>query len=92
MHELAFGNQKVDLTHGTDNSGIVRNVDIEKWSLDVYNFVLSKWGEENIAAFIIHLDEINPHIHCTLLSIDHDNKFAYKKSLQVPVSMIIKGG
>ena len=37
-----------------------------------------KYGEENIAAFIVHLDELNPHIHCTLLPIENE-RFAYKK-------------
>jgi hypothetical protein len=79
MHELAFGEQKVDTSHGADNSKIVRKPEIEQWALDVYNFVARKYGEENIAAFIVHLDELNPHVHCTLLPIDRDNKFAYKK-------------
>jgi hypothetical protein len=40
--------------------------------------VARKYGEENIASFVIHLDETNPHLHCTLLPIK-DGKFAYKK-------------
>ena len=48
MHELAFGNQKVDLTKGADNSGITRCKDIENWALDVYNFMARRYGEENI--------------------------------------------
>jgi hypothetical protein len=79
MHEIAFGDQKVDTSHGADNSHITRCKDVEQWALDVYNFVAKKWGEENIAAFVVHLDELNPHIHCTLLPIDRDGKFAYKK-------------
>lgn len=79
MHELAFGTQKVDLSKkDADNSHITRCEDIEKWALDVYNFAAQKWGEENIASFVVHLDETNPHCHCTLLPI-RDNKFAYKK-------------
>ena len=78
MLELAFGNQSVDLSHGADNSHLKREKEIGQWALDVYNFVSKKWGEENIAAFIVHLDEMNPHIHCTLLPIQ-DGKFAYKK-------------
>lgn len=78
MHEIAFGEQQVDLDKGADNSHITRNSDIEKWALDVYNFVARKWGEENIAAFIVHLDETNPHVHCTLLPIQN-GRFAFKK-------------
>lgn len=79
MHEIAFGNQKVDLTQGADNSHIKRSPDIERWSQDMYRFASDKWGEENIVAFIVHLDETNPHIHMTLLPIDKDKKFAFKK-------------
>lgn len=78
MTELAFGNQKVDLTHGANNSHLHRCKDIEDWAKDVYRFISDKYGEENIAAFIVHLDETNPHVHCTLLPIK-DGKFAYKR-------------
>ena len=70
MHELAFGNQKVDLTKGADNSGITRCKDIENWALDVYNFMARRYGEENIISFYVHLDEKNPHIHCTMVPVD----------------------
>lgn len=45
---------------------------------DAYRFICDKYGEQNIAAFVAHLDEQNPHIHCTLLPIK-DGKFAYKE-------------
>jgi archaellum component FlaC len=79
MLEIAFGNQKVDLTQGADNSHIKRSPDIERWAQDMYRFASDKWGEENIVAFIVHLDETNPHVHMTLLPIDKDKKFAFKK-------------
>jgi hypothetical protein len=78
MHEIAFGDQKVNLNKAADNSKIVRKPEIEQWAMDVYNFVAHKWGEENIASFVVHLDEMNPHCHCTLLPIQ-DGKFSYKK-------------
>ena len=78
MHELAFGTQTVNLNKDADNSHIKRCPDIEKWALDVYRFVADKWGEENIAGFVVHLDETNPHCHCTLLPIK-DGRFAFKK-------------
>lgn len=78
MHEIAFGDQHVDLNKDADNSRIKRHPDIEKWALDVYDFVVGKWGEENIAGFIVHLDETYPYIHCTLLPIQN-GRFAYKK-------------
>lgn len=78
MHELAFGDQAVNLNKDADNSHIKRCPDIEKWALDVYRFVADKWGEENIAGFVVHLDETNPHCHCTLLPI-REGRFAFKK-------------
>ena len=60
------------------NTRIKRMSDIERWAKDVYSFVSGKYGEQNIAAFIVHLDELNPHVHCTLLPIK-DGRFAYKE-------------
>lgn len=78
MHELAFGKQFVNFNEDADNSHIVRQKEIEQWAKDVYSFVSGRYGEQNIAAFIVHLDELNPHVHCTLLPIK-DGKFAYKE-------------
>ena len=78
MHELAFGTQDVDFEKGADNSRVKRKSDIERWAKDVYSFVCGRYGEQNIAAFIVHLDELNPQVHCTLLPIK-DGKFAYKE-------------
>ena len=78
MHELAFGTQNVDFDEGANNTRIKRMSDIERWAKDVYSFVSGKYGEQNIAAFIVHLDELNPHVHCTLLPIK-DGRFALEK-------------
>lgn len=79
MHRLAFGDQAVNLNRGADNSLITRNKAIENWAIDTYNFMARKYGEENIAAFVVHMDEINPHVHCTVLPIAENNKFSWKK-------------
>lgn len=79
MHRLAFGSQKVDLEKGADNSTIKRMPEIENWAMDMYRFMSDKYGEKNIAAFVVHLDETNPHIHCTLLPITELNKFSWKQ-------------
>lgn len=79
MLELAFGDQKVNVGDGANNSHLKRSRDIEQWAKDMYYFVSDRYGEENIAAFIVHLDETNPHIHLTLLPIDKNGRFAYKK-------------
>lgn len=75
MHEIAFGNQTVDLKDGADNSHIRRTRDIENWAKDMYDFFAKRYGEENIVSFVVHLDETNPHGHLTLLPIDNRNKF-----------------
>ena len=67
---MAFGDQRVDLTKGADNSGITRCKYIEEWAKDIYSFMAKKYGEENIMSFYVHLDEMNPHIHCTLVPVD----------------------
>lgn len=69
MHRLAFGSQKVNLDEGADNSHIVRMKDIEKWALAQYRFACKQWGEENIIGFNVHLDELNPHLHCTVIPV-----------------------
>lgn len=79
MHRLAFGSQGVDLEHGADNSSIKRMPEIENWAKDMYRFMSDKFGEKNIAAFVVHLDETNPHIHCTVLPITKDEKLSWKK-------------
>lgn len=69
MHELAYGNQTVNLERGADNSHITRHQDIEHWAQDIYQFACKQWGEDNILGFYCHLDETNPHIHCTVLPV-----------------------
>lgn len=76
MLQLAFGDQKVDLTKGADNRHITRQHDIEEWARDQYNLMCKLYGEENIVAFIVHLDEKNPHVHCTVIP-EKDGKISY---------------
>lgn len=77
MRNLAFGNQKVNWEHGADNFGLKRMPEIEAWAKDAYAFMCKKYGEQNIAAFVVHLDETNPHVHCTVLPITKKNKFSF---------------
>ncbi len=77
MRKLAFGDQQVDYEHGADNSSVTRSPEIEKWATDMYKFMAKKYGEENIAAFVVHLDETNPHIHCTLVPITKYGKLSW---------------
>lgn len=79
MLKLAFGEQQVDFTKGADNSGLQRSKDIENWAVDSYKFLAKKFGEENIVSFYVHLDEKNPHVHCTVIPVDQKtNRISWK--------------
>lgn len=78
MREMAFGDQDVNYDKGADNSSVVRNKEIEDWAIDVYNFFAKKFGEQNIAAFVVHLDETNPHVHCKVLPVTESNKLSWR--------------
>lgn len=71
MRKFAFGNQKIEeknMTNVPDNSNLRRMPEIEEWAKDMYSFAVEKFGEQNIVAFVAHLDEKNPHIHATILT------------------------
>lgn len=70
MRKLAFGDQAVDFDNKeADNSWAKRSVAIERWAQDMYHFACEQWGEESIIGFYVHLDEYNPHIHCTVIPL-----------------------
>lgn len=76
MLQLAFGNQKIDLKKNADNSHLQRKEDIEKWAVAQYNLMCKLYGKDNVIAFVVHLDEKNPHVHCTILP-EKDGKISY---------------
>lgn len=79
MQRLAFGDQEVNYERGANNSNIVRKKGIEDWAIDTYNFMCKRFGKDNIAAFVVHLDELNPHVHCTVIPVDEKNRISWKK-------------
>ncbi len=77
MREMAFGDQI--LNEDTETNGhIIRQREIEQWAKDVYCFVCREFGEDNIASFIVHLDERNPHAHCVFVPITADGRLCAK--------------
>ena len=78
MLKLAFGDQHVDLSEYADNSNVTRKDEIEKWAIEQYNLMCKLYGEENIVAFVVHLDEKNPHVHCTLIP-EVEGKISFNK-------------
>lgn len=78
MVKLAFGDQDVSFKPNANNSHLQRKENIEKWAKDMYDFVARKYGEENIAAFVVHLDETTPHAHCVVVPITQSGKLSFK--------------
>lgn len=80
IRQLAFGNQEVVYEPGNNlgNATLKRMPEIEQWAKDMYRFMSERFGEENIIGCYVHLDELSPHMHLTLLPIQ-DGKFAFKK-------------
>ena len=80
IRQLAFGNQEVVYEPGNnlENATLKRMPEIEQWAKDMYRFMSERFGEENIIGCYVHLDELSPHMHLTLLPIQ-DGKFAFKK-------------
>lgn len=70
MREMAFGNQDVIFGGNEEqNASVNRCRDIENWALDTYNWIAKKYGEENIIAFNVHLDETTPHAHVQVVPV-----------------------
>ena len=76
MRELAFGNQVINEEGKNDH--VSRHSDIERWAQDIYQFSCQEFGEENIKSFIVHLDELNPHIHGMIVPITPDGRLSAK--------------
>lgn len=70
MREMAFGNQVVNFeSSDKKNSTVVRQKEIENWAIDTYRWLAKRYGEENIIAFNVHLDETTPHIHSQVIPV-----------------------
>lgn len=78
MRGLAFGEQFMCIAPNADNSHLEREEGIEKWAKDMYNYIAEKYGEDRIAAFVVHLDETTPHAHCVVVPIDQKGKLSFK--------------
>ena len=80
MREMAFGSQELNEYEET-NGHLIRQPEIEQWAKDVYGFVCREFGEENIASFIVHLDETGPHAHCVFVPLTADGRLCSKEIL-----------
>ena len=80
MREMAFGSQVLNDYEET-NGHLIRQPEIEQWAKDIYGFVCREFGEENIASFIVHLDETGPHAHCVFVPLTADGRLSSKEVL-----------
>ena len=80
MREMAFGSQVLNEYEET-NGHLVRQPEIERWAKDIYGFVCCEFGEENVASFIVHLDETGPHAHCVFVPLTADGRLCSKEVL-----------
>ena len=80
MREMAFGSQVLNEYEET-NGHLVRQPEIEQWAKDIYGFVCCEFGEENVASFIVHLDETGPHAHCVFVPLTADGRLCSKEVL-----------
>lgn len=80
MREMAFGSQELNEYEET-NGHLVRHPEIEQWAKDIYGFVCREFGEENVASFIVHLDETGPHAHCVFVPLTADGRLCSKEVL-----------
>jgi len=77
---MAFGSQDFH-EHEETNSHLIRQPEIERWAKDIYGFVCREFGEENVASFIVHLDETGPHAHCVFVPLTADGRLCSKEIL-----------
>lgn len=80
MREMAFGSQVLNEYEET-NGHLIRQPEIEQWAKDIYDFVCREFGEENVASFIVHLDETGPHAHCVFVPLTADGRLCSKEVL-----------
>ena len=76
MRKLAFGDQTIN--DDGANWDLNSCSGIHQWAKDIYGFCCREFGEENIASFIVHLDELNPHAHAVIVPITKDGRLSAK--------------
>lgn len=69
-----------------DADGRAKDVRGSDWVLDNYNFVRQRFGEKNVISFMLHQDEITPHIHCVVVPVTDDGRLS-SRDVFSPVSL-----
>ena len=76
MRNLAFGNQSIN--EEGSNWDVDSCAGIDRWAKDIYDFCCREFGEDNVVSFIVHLDELNPHVHAVIVPITEDGRLSAK--------------
>ncbi|WP_299336988.1 MobV family relaxase [uncultured Prevotella sp.] len=76
MRKLAFGDQTI--SENGNNWDVDSCSGIDRWATDIYDFCCREFGEENVVSFIVHLDELNPHVHAVIVPITKDGRLSAK--------------
>lgn len=77
MNSFVFGSDK------TFFDGLAK---VEQYNFfsDCYKFFAERYGEENIIAAVVHLDETTPHMHLNLMPITSDGRLCSKQLFDKP--------
>jgi len=52
-----------------------------------YDFLAEKYGERNIIASVVHLDEKTPHMHTTIVPITEDGRLSARDFFNPPIKL-----
>ena len=71
---------------GSDKTFFDGLAKIEQYNFfsDCYKFFAERYGEENIIAAVVHLDETTPHMHLNLMPITSDGRLCSKQLFDKP--------
>lgn len=61
-------------SRGTDHRAA--DVRDSPWVRDNFDFVRQRFGERNVLGFVLHQDEITPHIHCVVVPVTADGRLS----------------
>lgn len=73
----------------TSDSYFFKNLSMqeqEQFFKDSYNFLIKKYGQNNVISATVHLDEKTPHLHFNFVPITEDNRLS-AKSLFTPTTL-----
>ena len=83
LHEMAFDRPIEQGKEGVGkNLEVKRKAEIEEWAMDCYQWICGFFKKENILTFVVHLDEITPHIHCDVVPLV-DGALSYNRMVQL---------